>query len=221
MLECIEIQTSSIIDASIIWLHGLGADGHDFESIVDELELPHNVGIRFVFPHGPIRPVSINGGMRMRAWYDISTPDLVSVLDLKGIQESVEAVSALLEREISRGVNSKRIILAGFSQGGLIALHLGPRFVKPLAGVLALSTYDPTAVQLVNELSAANSNLAVFMAHGTFDPVVNIEQSKLAEQALKAVGLSVQWCSYPMQHSICAEELRDISTWLSARLEGL
>jgi len=214
MLDAIEITTGDAPRLAVVWLHGLGADGHDFEPIVPELRV--NVPVRFVFPHAPVRPVTINGGMQMRAWYDILGFDRRAKEDAAGIQASAAAVTELIDREIERGLSSDRIVLAGFSQGGAIALHTALRSPKPLAGVLALSTYLPLATTLASERSAANAAIPLFMAHGTDDPVLPFGLAETSRRALEALGYVVDWHAYRMAHSVCMEEVRAIGAWLSA-----
>jgi len=214
MLDAIEITTGDAPRLAVVWLHGLGADGHDFEPIVPELRV--NVPVRFVFPHAPVRPVTINGGMQMRAWYDILGFDRRAKEDAAGIQASAAAVTELIDREIERGLSSDRIVLAGFSQGGAIALHTALRSPKPLAGVLALSTYLPLATTLATERSAANAAIPLFMAHGTDDPVLPFGLAETSRRGLEALGYVVDWHAYRMAHSVCMEEVRAIGAWLSA-----
>lgn len=215
--DAIEIETAPAPDATVIWLHGLGADGHDFEAVVPELRLPAKLRLRFVFPHAPMRPVTINMGMRMRAWYDIlqmgGGPE-----NAAGIRASQGLVEALIARERARGVASARIALAGFSQGGAIALHTGLRHAERLAGVLALSTYLPLATTLAAERSDANRDAPVFMAHGGEDPVIDIGRARESRAALEALGYAVQWQEYAMPHSLCAEEIAHIAAWLARHL---
>ena len=205
-MEAIEIETGPNPTASVIWLHGLGADGHDFEPIVPELSLPKPV--RFVFPHAPIRPVTINQGMRMRAWYDIfqfgGGPE-----DDAGIRASQKLIEGLIEKEQGR-----KIVLAGFSQGGAIVLQTALRHPDRLAGVMALSTYLPLAATLESERSAANKDLPVFMAHGKFDDIIPIDRARQSRDFLKKLNYPIEWREYPMPHSVCAEEIRDISDFL-------
>jgi phospholipase/carboxylesterase len=212
-LEAFEIETAASPDASVIWLHGLGADGHDFEPVVPELRLPPTLRLRFVFPNAPVRPVTLNMGMRMRAWYDIlqlgGGPE-----DEAGVRASQGRVEVLIERERSRGVAARRIVLAGFSQGGAIALHTGLRHGQRLAGILALSTYLPLAGKLQAEHSEANRDVPIFMAHGEFDDIIPIARAQQSRQALAAQGCAPQWHSYPMPHSVCGEEIADIAAWL-------
>ena len=198
--------------ASVIWMHGLGADGHDFEPIVDELELPPRP-IRFIFPHAPRRPVTINGGMMMRAWYDISDA-AIRREDASGVRQSQAIVEQLITGELARGVASTDIVLAGFSQGGAIALHTGLRHAARLAGVMALSTYLPLADTLAEEASAANRDLPIFMAHGKHDPVVVPARASSSRDTLQGLGYAVQWQEYPMPHAVCPQEIVDISRWL-------
>lgn len=211
--ETVEIESTSSPDAAVIWLHGLGADGHDFEPVVPELRLPSRLRLRFVFPHAPVRPVTINMGMPMRAWYDILQMG-GGKEDEAGIRASQALVQALIEQEKGRGVNPRRIVLAGFSQGGAIVLQTGLRHPERLAGILALSTYLPLAGKLAAERSAANRDLPVFMAHGTQDPMIGIARARESRAALEALGYPVQWKEYAMAHSVCGEEIADIAAWL-------
>ena len=214
MLDAIEITTGDAPRLAVLWLHGLGADGHDFEPIVPELRL--RLPVRFVFPHAPVRPVTINGGMQMRAWYDILGFSAQAKEDSAGIRASAAAVTELVDREIERGMPAERIVLAGFSQGGAIALHTALRDPRPLAGVLALSTYLPLAATLASERSAANASIPLFMAHGTDDPVLSFELAETSRLALEALGYDVDWHAYPMEHSVCMDEVRAIGAWLAA-----
>ena len=214
LLDCVELETAANPDASVIWLHGLGADGNDFVPIVRELQLPATPAVRFVFPHAPVRPVTINNGFRMRAWYDISAADLNNRADLVGVRQSQSQVEALIAREKARGVAAARIVLAGFSQGGAIALYAGLRHAERLAGVIALSTYLVASDKLSAEASSANRGLSIFMAHGTADPVVRPEWGESSRRVLEAAGYAVEWHSYPMPHSVCMEEVLAIGAWL-------
>jgi phospholipase/carboxylesterase len=216
-LETIEHETASAPDAAVIWLHGLGADGHDFEPVVPELRLPDTARVRFVFPHAPVRPVTLNMGMAMRAWYDIYQLG-GGREDGEGIRASQSQVERLIARERARGVAAQRIVLAGFSQGGAIALHTGLRHGERLAGILALSTYLPLAEALAAERSDANSALPVFMAHGGFDDIVPVERARQSRARLEALGYAVAWREYPMPHAVCAPEIADIAAWLVTRL---
>lgn len=220
-LETIELETAKNPSAAVIWMHGLGADGNDFVPIVNELDLAGAPGIRFVFPHAPTRPVTINNGYVMRAWYDISFGDLEGKTrraDEKGVRESQAQIGELIAREQSRGIAASSIVLAGFSQGGAIALHTGLRHPETLAGVMALSTYLPLADSFAAEASAANQSTPVFMAHGTHDPVVPYSMGNQSRQFLQQAGYAVEWHEYPMQHSVCLEEVADIGRWLVAVL---
>ena len=220
LLDTVEIETGPAARGSVIWMHGLGADGHDFEPIVPELALPRGP-MRFIFPHAPHRPVTINGGMRMPAWYDILDPSLDPASrreDAQGIRESQAQVEALVARELARGVPASRIVLAGFSQGGAIALHAGLRHAQRLAGIMALSTYLPLQSTLAAEASAANRDVPVFMAHGLADPVVVPLRATASRDLLRGAGYAVQWHEYPMPHAVCAEEIADIGAWLRAVL---
>lgn len=211
--ETIEIETAAAPDAAVIWLHGLGADGYDFEPLVPELRLPARLRVRFVFPHAPVRPVTINMGMPMRAWYDILQLG-GGREDDAGLRASQALVEGLIEREKGRGVHAHRIVLAGFSQGGAIALQTGLRYPERLAGVLALSTYLPLARTLAAERNAANRDLPVLMAHGTLDPMIPIARARESRAALEALGYAVEWREYAMPHSVCGEEITDIAAWL-------
>ena len=213
-LPCVEIEPPSAAGASVIWLHGLGADGHDFEGLIPELELPGDHDIRFIFPHAPHRPVTINGGDVMRAWYDILGFDPAAGEDADGIQGSADAVRALIQRERERGVPSARIALAGFSQGGAVALHAGLRYPERLAGILALSTYLPLAPRLASETQPANAGIPIFMAHGADDPVIALRFAQASYERLRHLAYPVEWHVYPMGHMLCAEEVRDIRDWL-------
>jgi phospholipase/carboxylesterase len=213
VLETVEIATGENADFAVIWLHGLGADGHDFEPVLPELGI--SFGARFVFPHAPVRPVTINNGMRMRAWYDILGFRGV-VEDEAGIRASTASVMALVDREIVRGVPPHRIVIAGFSQGGAIALHLALRSSQRLAGVLALSTYLPLAGSLAREKSAASASLPIFMAHGSADPVIPLALAEESRRRLEQEGYSVDWQVYPMAHAVCVPEIQAIGRWLTA-----
>lgn len=218
ILPSIELETAPGVDASVIWLHGLGADGNDFVPIVPELGLPPSQPVRFIFPHAPVRPVTINNGFRMRAWYDIAAADLTNRADLAGVRESHALIEALIAREKARGVPAARILLAGFSQGGAIALYTGVRHAERLAGIIALSTYLVAADKLASEASAANRGLPIFMAHGTADPVVRPEWGEASRRALEAAGYPVEWHLYGMPHSVCMEEVTAIGEWLRRAL---
>jgi phospholipase/carboxylesterase len=217
MLQSVEHCTTKFPAWSIIWLHGLGADGHDFAPIVPDLIRTDWPGIRFVFPHAPMRAVSINNGAVMRAWYDIVSMELDKRADEVGLRESMAELDALINRERDRGVPISRIILAGFSQGGAVVLAHMLRQKIPVAGVMALSTYLPLGSKNAEEFSDAAKNIPVFMAHGKFDPVVPLGLGEYSRQQLQQLGFTVQFKSYPMQHSVCPEEIRAIGDWLSER----
>jgi phospholipase/carboxylesterase len=212
-LQTIEIETRPKPSHSIIWLHGLGADANDFVPIVEELDLPP-LGIRFVFPHAPMRPVTINGGFVMRAWYDIACQDLALKEDETGLRQSQKLVEELVAKEQARGVPPGRIVMAGFSQGGVMALQTGLRQSRRLAGVMALSAYLPLASAIDTERNAANNDVPVFLGHGIADNVVPLPLGIASRDHLLKLGYAVDWHQYPMAHSVCAEELADISAWL-------
>ena len=218
LLESIEIETAPNPAAAVIWLHGLGADGNDFAPIVPELRLAGAPAIRFVFPHAPMIAVTINNGHVMRAWYDVSFGDLegnTRRADETGVRASQARVDELIEREISRGIAARHIVIAGFSQGGAIALQTGLRYPRRLAGIMALSTYLPIAERLEAEASAANRDSPIFYAHGTHDPVIPLAMATGSVAKLTAAGYRVEWHEYPMQHSVSAEEVGAMSAWLS------
>lgn len=216
-MKLVETDTAVTIEpagtprASVIWMHGLGADGYDFVPIVGELGLPADAGIRFVFPHAPIRPVTLNAGMPMRAWYDIVSLDRAGKVDEKGIRESEARVRGLIAEQ---GVEPSRIVVAGFSQGGAIALHTALRHPDRLAGVLALSTYLPLGDALATEASAANRQTPILMCHGQYDPILTLEVGQTSRDRLVALGHAVEWHEYPMAHEVCAEEIARIGGWM-------
>jgi phospholipase/carboxylesterase len=213
LLETVEVVTAPKPRLAVIWLHGLGADGHDFEPIVPELR---GAGaVRYIFPHAPRRSVTINGGYVMRAWYDILGFEPGAAEDAAGIRASAAAVTRLVDREIERGMPAERIVLAGFSQGGAIALHTALRETRALGGVLALSTYLPLAATLADERSKANARVPIFMAHGSADPVLPLALAERSRRTLEGLGYSVDWHVYPMPHSVCAEEVEAIDRWLA------
>ena len=215
LLPRVELESAPHPTAAVIWLHGLGADGHDFAGLVPELDLSNCPPIRFVFPHAPSMPVTVNGGYVMPAWYDILGPDLVSQQDAAGIQASERAIVALIAQEVARGIPAERIVLAGFSQGCAMALHTGLRLPQRLAGIMALSGYLPLADRFTAERHPANAQTPVFMAHGTQDPVVVITRGEASRDALAALGQPVEWHSYPMPHSLHPREISDISAFLT------
>ncbi len=217
LLPALVIEPLLPATASVIWLHGLGADGHDFESIVPELDLGGSP-IRFIFPHAPQRPVTINGGYVMRAWYDITSSDLSQGQDEAGTRQSERQLQAWIEHEKSRGISPQRIILAGFSQGGAIALHTGLRYPERLGGIMALSTYLPLADTVADERHAINRDLPIFMAHGIQDPVIPLALGEQSRDTLTSLGHPMEWHDYPMQHSVCLEEIGAIAGWLRERL---
>jgi phospholipase/carboxylesterase len=214
LLEAIEVQTGPAPTGSIIWLHGLGADGHDFEPIVRQLLSPGERALRFIFPHAPLRPVTLNGGLRMRAWYDILGLGAHLQEDVSGLRLSRTSVEALIAREAERGIGAERIVLAGFSQGGALALYAGTRYPQRLAGLLGLSCYLPAAADLAREQSAASKATPIFLAHGSDDPLVLMRYGEQSRHALSRAGYSVEWHVYPMPHAVCDEEIADIATWL-------
>lgn len=218
MLETIEIEPRNEHRASVIWLHGLGADGNDFVPIVPELKLPETAGIRFVFPHAPVRPVAINAGMPTRAWFDIFGLNASAPQDEAGIEASRKQTEQLIAAERERGIPANRIVLAGFSQGGAIALHTGLRHAGRLAGIMGLSTYLPLAENLSEQANPDNSVVPVFMAHGSLDPVLPQQLGEASRDHLKQLGYPVEWHSYAMQHQVCLEEIRDIGVWLQQQL---
>lgn len=212
-LECVIVETGPKPEFTIIWMHGLGADGHDFEPLVPELQagLP---SMRFVFPHAPVRPVTINNGYPMRAWYDIVGIDRRSAEDFRGMAETADSIGGLIHREHARGIASDHILLAGFSQGGAMALHLATRHPDKFAGVIALSCYLPMSKDLSKARDSANLATPIFMAHGTHDPVVPFPLGEESRQLLEGAGFKVEWHAYPMQHSLCEPEVADLAAWL-------
>lgn len=218
LLERIELETGPKPRAAVIWLHGLGADGHDFEAIVPELRLPASLPVRFIFPHAPMRPVTINMGMRMRAWYDILEMG-GGREDAEGLRESQAALEALIAAQRAQGIEAKRIVLAGFSQGGAIVLQTGLRHPERLGSILALSTYLPLAGLVEVERNAANADLPIFMAHGSQDPMISIGRAERSRKLLESLGYPVDWHEYRMPHSVCPEEIADISAFLQKILK--
>lgn len=218
LLECVEHSTTPNPTHSVLWLHGLGADGHDFAPIVPELRLPASLSVRFVFPHATVQPVTINGGMAMRSWYDILTPSLVKREDEQGIRASELAIRALIARENARGIPTERIVLAGFSQGCAMTLHTGLRLPAKLAGLMGLSGYLPLIDLANDERHPANAETPIFLAHGTHDPVVALDRAEASRAKLVALGYPVEWHTYPMPHSVCAQEIHDISRFLQSVL---
>lgn len=215
-LETLEIDTAKAADSSVIWLHGLGADGHDFAPVVEMLGLPST---RFILPHAPRRAVTLNHGYIMPAWYDLYGLDATSKQDVAGIRQSRAQIDALIDQEMARGVPTERIVLAGFSQGGAIALHTALRRPARLAGIIALSTYLPLRSSLTEEASDANANIPIFMAHGTFDEVIRLETCLLSRDALKLHHYALEWHEYPMAHTVCEPEILDIRQFLCSVLQ--
>ncbi|MBD3671510.1 MAG: alpha/beta fold hydrolase [Gammaproteobacteria bacterium] len=215
----IVIEPEGKATACVIWLHGLGADGHDFEPIVPELNLPSGHGIRFLFPHAPYMPVTINQGYVMRAWYDILSMEIAAEQDEAVIRQSASMLESLIEEQCAQGISPERIVLAGFSQGGAIALHTALRYEKRIAGILALSTYLPLVERFDSERSDANRETPVFIGHGTQDPIVPHSLGVQTRRVLKDLDYKVEWHEYPMAHSVCMEEIRDIGRWLEQRLD--
>jgi phospholipase/carboxylesterase len=211
-MDAVELETGAAPKAAVIWLHGLGADGHDFEPVVPELGLA--MPVRFVFPHAPVRPVTINAGMRMRAWYDIfqlgGGPE-----DEAGVRASQRLLEDLMAREKDRGIAPARIVLAGFSQGGAVVLQTALRYPERLAGILALSTYLPLASTVASERGQANRDVPIFMAHGRFDDIIPLERAQASRKHLEALGYAVEWHEYPMPHSVCAPEIAAIAAFLA------
>ena len=210
--DCVEVTTGESPIGSVIWLHGLGADGHDFEPIVPELHLPAELPLRFVFPHAPVRPVTINGGMAMRAWYDIVSLDAEGRADAAGVHESTALLEGLIAREQERGISADKIVIAGFSMGGAIAINTALHTKEKLAGLMALSTYLPLPSEV--EGSEGSRDLPVFMAHGSFDPMLPMQWGQVSAERLREAGFTVEWREYPMAHAVCPEEIRDIAEWL-------
>jgi phospholipase/carboxylesterase len=216
--ECVEVTTGDNPAASVIWLHGLGADGHDFEPIVPELQLPADRAVRFVFPHAPIRPVTINGGMAMRAWYDIVSLDAEGRADADGVRESTAILEGLIARENERGIASENIVIAGFSMGGAIAINTALNTEHKLAGLMALSTYLPLMSEVDD--TTGSRNVPVFMAHGSYDPMLPMQWGRMSADRLEEAGFTIEWHDYPMAHAVCMEEIRDIRKWLLKVLDN-
>ena len=212
------LEPATAANAAVIWLHGLGADGNDFVPIVPELELPASLSVRFVFPHAPVRPVTMNGGMKMRAWYDIYSLVRGDRQDEAGTRASAATLMALVEQQIAAGIPAARIVIAGFSQGGAIALHCAARLPVPLAGVMALSTYLPLDFTVAAEMTEAGRSTPILMCHGRHDNVLPLSLGADSRDGLRRWGFEVEWHDYAMMHSVCAEEIEDISAWLRTRL---
>lgn len=218
-LDFLTNESNTSPEGSVIWLHGLGADGHDFINIVPELNLPNELSLRFIFPHAPVRPIAINGNMHMRAWYNIYSLNELQREDQAGILASEQLVGELIEQEIERGIPSHKIILAGFSQGGAMSLYTGLRYAKPLAGILALSCYLPRMKALSTEQHTENLNIPILMTHGLYDPIVPIELAKATVAELKKLNYPIKWHEYAMQHQVCQQEIQDIGKWLISRFK--
>lgn len=214
----VTLQPDGAARASVIWLHGLGADGHDFVPIVRELQLPQDLGVRFIFPHAPVRKVTLNNGMPMRAWYDIQSLDRKGLLDEAGIRQSEATVRALIAAERRAGIEAHRIVVAGFSQGGAIAQHTALRYEERLAGLLALSTYLPLAEALATEGKAMNKTLPILMCHGQHDPILPLALGEWSRDQLRSMGYTVDWHAYPMAHEVCLPEIELIGQWLAGVL---
>jgi phospholipase/carboxylesterase len=217
LLQIVTVHPAGQAGATVIWLHGLGADGHNFKGIVKSLAL-EDLNVRFIFPHAPVRQISIHAGMKMRAWYDIYTLDRMDLEDEKGLKSSEQDIAALIQGELDAGIPANRIILAGFSQGGAMALYCGLRYPKPLGGILALSAYLPLLNKLKNEASAANRETPLMIVHGSLDPVLPITFGQISRAALENAGYTVEWRAYLMQHEVCQQEIYDIAAWLRKRL---
>lgn len=211
-LPCVEAQPKLTANAAVIWLHGLSADGHDFETIVPQLSLPEELAIRFIFPHAPSIPVTINGGLKMPAWYDILEMSIERQVDLTGLNSSAERIQALIDREIGRGIPANRIVIAGFSQGGAVAYQAALTYAKPLAGLLTMSTYFATNESI--QLSDANRHLNIKIMHGSLDPVVDPSLGEQALDSLTEMGFQPSYKSYIMEHCVCGAQITDISAWL-------
>ncbi len=216
LLPAIEHETLPNPDCTVIWLHGLGADGNDFAPIVPELHLPKDAAIRFIFPHAPAIPVTINGGFVMPAWYDILETDIARKVDTAGLMASAQAINAFISRELDRGIDSKRIVMAGFSQGGAVAYQVALSFAKPLGGLLAMSTYLATADTL--QYNAANKEIPITIQHGEYDPVVPEQLGRASTSKLSSLGYKVSYQTYPMEHAVCPKQIGDIAKWLQGIL---
>ena len=213
-LETVEVGATEDADYAVIWMHGLGADGNDFVPIVPELMLPDELKVRFVFPHAPVMPITINGGMSMRAWFDIKSLDRDLSVDVADLEASRSGIEALIKQENDRCIPTEKIVLAGFSQGGAMSLYVGLRYPEKLAGIMALSTWLPARESLSAEASQQNKETGIFMAHGSFDPMVPCAFGEASCEFLKQADYNVQWHSYPMQHQVCMEQIADIGRWL-------
>ena len=217
-LESIVVEPAAPANAAVIWMHGLGADGHDFEPVVPEFDLSPSLHVRFIFPHAPFRPISINGGHVMRGWYDIAELNSLRQEDETGVRASGNAIEALIAQQVASGIPTQRIVLAGFSQGAAMALHTALRYAQPLAGIIALSGYLPLIALFTAEAHSANARTPIFLAHGTEDKVVPLHLGERTRAALEHNNYVVTWRTYSMPHSVCTQEIRDIRGFLSARL---
>lgn len=217
-LESIVVRPAGPERSVVIWLHGLGDSGHGFEGIAAELRLPEELGVRFVFPHAPVRPITINGGMSMRGWYDVRDMDLTREEDAEGIYQSEALLRDLIQREIDGGMPARRIVLAGFSQGGAVSLLTAVRSPERLAGVIALSTYLPLLDRVEAEGARSPTDLPIFAGHGAYDPIIPSAAGERSRDALERLGFPVEWKTYPMEHSVCLEEIRDVAAWLERTL---
>ena len=220
IIEHLELNTGADPKGSVIWMHGLGADCWDFVPVVKELGLPPDLPLRFIFPQAPTRPIAINNGQAMPGWYDISMAELQRKPDEAGVRESQAAIDQLIAREIGRGIPADKIILAGFSQGGAIALQTGLRHREALGGIMALSTYLTLEDSLATEATIANANIPILMAHGTQDPLIPLSLAQSSRAKMQARGYKIEWREYPMPHSVCIEEIEDIGVWLQARFKS-
>jgi phospholipase/carboxylesterase len=209
---------SNATDAAVIWLHGLGADGNDFVPIVAELKLPATLNVRFIFPHAPVRPITINQGYRMRGWFDVTSFDIAGCDDESGIIESANELMKLCDQQVAAGIAAERIVVAGFSQGGAVALYAGLRYPRTLGGIMALSTFLPLQLRLQQEAAEANRNTPIFMAHGLHDDIIALQFAIQSRMLLQQLGYRLQWHDYAMGHSVCMEEVQDISAWLDSIL---
>ena len=218
--EYIEVETGTAPQYSVIWLHGLGADGRDFADLPGMLNLPAQMSIRFLFPHAPMRPITLNGGMTMRGWYDLTGLEASRKEDLEGLQASSDLVTALIHQEVARGIPADQILLGGFSQGGALSLYLGLRYPNRLAGIVALSAYLPAASRICVECSEANRNTRVFMGHGLHDPMVSLQSGNASRKVLEKLGYPITWRTYPIEHSICEPEMRDLAKFFVGCLLG-
>lgn len=219
LLETVVVETQAPITAAVIWLHGLGADGHDFAGIIPQLQLPAKLGIRFIFPHAPARPVTLNNGFTMRAWYDIYSLNDLHQEDRAGIQTSEQAIGRLIQQQHAAGIPVARIILAGFSQGGALALHTGLHYPAKLGGILGLSTYLPLLTHFAEEAPSANRQTPIFLAHGEQDDILPLALGEKTRDHLRNAGYPVEWHAYPMGHQVCLPEIAHLSQWLSRILD--